>query len=137
MIKEENLLLRKYGRKSHFSVPDGYFDHLAELVLDAVPDDATTKVSSVTIMRPQSRILALCHSLSLRRVSIAASIALILGLGVWRVISITSAPPQTTMAQHHLDATSSSENSFDEAADYTMLDNQDIYASLLSEQNGF
>lgn len=138
MIKEENLLLRKYGRKSHFSVPDGYFGHLTDQVLGAVSEDAATSGSTIAIIRPKSRFVALWHHVALRRVAIAASIAIILGLGTWKVVAETSATPQSAVAQHHVEATSQSgDSSFDEAADYTMLDNQDIYVSLLSESNGF
>ena len=137
MMKEENLLLTKYGRKSHFSVPEGYFDHLTEQVLKTASGDASG-VSPICAIQAKPRLVRMCQRIGVRRIAIAASVAVVLGLGALKVVSMGSAPSSSAVAQgHHVEATSSGDTSFDEAADYTMLDNQDIYASLLSESNGF
>ena len=138
MMKEENLLLTEFGRKSHFSVPKGYFDHLAEQVLETASGDATGG-SPICTMQGKPRLVRLCQRIGVRRIAIAASVVMVVGLGTLKVVSsMGSAPSSSAVAQgHHVEAASSGDTSFDEAADYTMLDNQDIYASLLSESNGF
>lgn len=41
MLNEEKMLLEKYGRKSTFRVPEGYFDHFADTMTSRMLEGAS------------------------------------------------------------------------------------------------
>ena len=104
MLKEEKILKDKFGTANHFTVPEGYFDSFAEKLMESLPAP-----------EPQ-----------------AASVVAVVGFGSL-FFTHQQASQQPEMAHVNLveRVSSNDENrSFDVMADYAMIDNQDIYASL-------
>ncbi len=120
--------------KHSFRVPDGYFDHVADEILAkidlssneglSVNDERDKKLENSNkslshILRPSSRTWAIA----------ASFLAAIFALGVY-----LAKDNQSTM-QHSVlrsEVKSHFEGDFDYAADYAMIDNEAIYASLIN-----
>lgn len=130
MMKEENILKEKFGKANPFTVPEGYFDSFADKLMEQLPE-------------PEARIIEMhaeswWHKLPLRKIAAVAAVTAIVGSGTFLVIRNevgSHAPMASTVHQHYekTEGMSTSYGSFDEMADYTMMDNQDIYASLVAE----
>lgn len=45
MMKEENILRKRYGKENHFQVPEGYFDKLTEQVMANLPEQEARIIS--------------------------------------------------------------------------------------------
>jgi hypothetical protein len=111
MNNEELFLKEKFSPdKKLFTVPDGYFDSLADRIIEGLPEEKA----------------AVKHSASKWWMYAAASVII-------AVASVTTYlrfnAQQDNVAPKQM-AAAASTDSFDEAADYAMLDNQDIYACL-------
>ncbi len=117
MTNEETYLRSKMGNSNPFLVPDGYFEHLADSVMHRLPEE-TKKPALVVRLRPW--------------LYAAACACLVVGGTVLYMQRDT-----ISVAQQHIAAKQTStqpdEPTIDEAADYAMLDNHDIYACLMSE----
>ena len=48
-MNEEKDLLQKYGRKTPFSVPEGYFEHFTDRLMKRLPDKETQAAPVVTM----------------------------------------------------------------------------------------
>ena len=129
-MKEEKILKEKFGKANPFTVPEGYFDSFADKLMGQLPE-------------PEARIIEMhaeswWHKMPLRKIAAAAAVVAVVGGGAFFAIHSETgnhAPMASNMHQHSEkgESTSSSYGSFDEMADYTMMDNQDIYASLVAE----
>lgn len=112
MTNEENYLNSRLSRETPFRVPEGYFDRLTGEVMAKLPEK-----------KPARRFM-------LRPWLAAASIACvaIAGVGLYfnRQAAVPAEEPQTA-------AVVLSDSYIDEAADYAMMDHQDIYACLTSD----
>lgn len=127
MMKEENILKNRYGKQNHFQVPEGYFDQLTEQVMAQLPEQ---EVRIISIEE---------HSLWQRMPwrKIAATIAAVCLLGGGALVAVQQHPEQHSIAldnhQSVKSATSTDDAAFNEMANYTMMDNESIYASLIAE----
>ena len=126
-MKEENLLRNRYGKENHFQVPEGYFDKLTEQVMANLPEQ-------------EARIISIEeHSLWQRMPwrKIAATIAAVCVLGGGALVAVQQHPAQRSIAldshQALKPAVSTEDTAFNEMANYTMMDNEAIYASLIAE----
>lgn len=127
MIKEEKILRNKWGKENHFTVPDGYFDSFAEQMERQLPEQEPCVVT-----------VSLWSRLPLRKMAAAVAAVACLASGALYVVQRTahSAPKVA-----HAEAPKTTEevpgsadcSSYDAMFDYTMTDNQEIYASLLAE----
>lgn len=133
MIKEEKILTQAMGREGHFKVPDGYFDQLTEQVMVKLP-------------KQEPRIISIAetgwlHRMPLRKIAASVAVACLLGGGVLAVLHQQSAHTSmvaSSAALKHAGAAalkqaSSEDATFNEMANYTMMDNETIYASLVTE----
>lgn len=131
MINEEKILASHLGKDNHFKVPEGYFDHLMEQVMDQLPEQ------EAQIIDFNSSPASWWKHLPLRK--IAATVAAVALLGAGGIIALNHLPShQGNLAQAekaHLKTTSETNEdaTFDEMANYTMMDNETIYASLIAE----
>ena len=111
-MNEEKYIEERVGKRNPFLVPDGYFDHLADQVMASLPEQPAQQAASE----------------KLYYYAAAAVCALVVSIAVWQSFPQTSeqaaVPAQMASADQPGDA------AFDEAADYVMLDNSDIYACL-------
>ena len=125
-MKEEKYLIEKVGRENPFRVPEGYFDTLASQVMSRVDAEGN---EAQEIPMPVKK----AKTVWLRPVLYAAASVCALFISVVAYQSHsdqgTAAPTQTVVANNQM----LMDDYFDEAADYVMLDNQDIYACLSSD----
>lgn len=124
MIAEEKYLEDKYGKKQPFKVPNGYFDSFADNLMDKLPEQQP-------VMTPHISMWHKWHKLQLT-VAVAASVCAVM-FSVMTFMHDTK-PAHSQLANNHTTktVTSDSYTTLDVAADYTMLDNDDIYV-LVSE----
>lgn len=119
MEDAEKYIRNRYGAENHFSVPDGYFDSLADMVMDKLPDEQTNIVKMpVSVWRHRIVVIS----------AVAASIAVAVCL-VFKTGTDTSNGQETTVAACP-DATSmyDDDSDVDAMAHYTMVDATDMYA---------
>ena len=123
-MKEEKYLIEKVGRENPFRVPEGYFDTLVDQVMERV-DASPAPVVPLSEHKPRV--------VWLRPVLYAAASVCALFISVVAYQNYTeqgvAAPAQNVVANNQMMV----DDYFDEAADYVMLDNQDIYACLSSD----
>ena len=111
-MNEEKYIEEKVGRRNPFVVPEGYFDTFTDQMMASLPE-----------RQPQAK------RLWLRPLRYAAAVVCLFMLGAmaWFAFSPDKQPLQAKTVNVSTDV------AFDEAADYVMLDNSDIYACLSDE----
>ena len=119
-MNEEMYIQEKVGKRNPFRVPEGYFDNLTAQVMSNLPEQPKRRAKSV-FMRPAFY-------------AVAASVCALLVAGaalMWspsaEVSSPTAVQAQAGTQPQQQDA---SGEYMEEAADYMMLDNHEIYAYL-------
>ena len=118
-MNEEKYLERNFGRDTHYRVPEGYFENFANRMMEQLPER-----QAVTIMMRPSRWLRW------RPYVAAASIcAVVFGSGLFLLNHEADQPVDETSL-----AVQSAAYSVEEAADYVMLDNDDLYSYLADYQ---
>lgn len=127
MRKEEKILKDKFGKANPFTVPEGYFESFTAQMTEQLPETEARVIN----MHEQP----LWHRLPLRKIAAAVGIAFIIGGGaLWfdRTHSQESMHASLSKVQESNSSTSDY-GTFDQMADYTMMDSQAIYASLVAE----
>lgn len=120
MEQEEKILMEQFGRQNPFRVPEGYFDSLTERVMTQLPERDMTQQPA---RKPKSRIVALRHWFYA-----AACIAVMAVMGITYYFHQTE--PTQQVAATEISAPAPDNSYVEEAADYAMLDNVEIYAYL-------
>ena len=124
---EEKYLIEKVGKENPFRVPEGYFDTLSSQIMAKVEAEGVAPRDIKTAKEKRAK------TLWLRPVLYAAASVCALFISVVAYQSHSdqgvAAPAQNVVANNQM----MMDEYFDEAADYVMLDNQDIYACLSSE----
>jgi len=116
-MSEEDIIKTITGSKRNpFSTPEGYFDTLADSILSQLPDNQ--RKPKTVHLRPWLWAAAF------------AGMAIV-STTLYLNRQTDSAEAKETLLASYNDATPDSY--FDDAADYAMVDNQDIYASLLAD----
>lgn len=116
MQKEDIKIRNQFGAENHFQVPEGYFDNLAASVMQHIPDDQA-KIVKMQTPAWRRHIVAI----SATAASVAAAVCLVFVLE-----SNPAHSPSHLAAQH---TTMQQDNSnIDAMVNYTMLDNDDMYA---------
>ena len=120
MEQEEKILMEQFGRQNPFRVPEGYFDSLTERVMTQLPERV---VKQQTERKPKSRLVALRPWLYA-----AACFAAVAVLGL--TYHFRQAETTQQVAATEITAPAPDNSYVDDAADYAMLDNVEIYAYL-------
>ena len=126
-MKEEKILIERFGKANHFTVPEGYFDSFADQLMEQLPESAA-HVIDIRAQKWWSRI-------PLRKMAAVIGIGVVLAGGAV-MVDHKMAPRQAIVdrAQMEMPHEGSTEyGTFEQMADYTMMDNQDIYATLVAE----
>ena len=110
MENEEKYIREKLGQNNPFRVPEGYFDQLTERVMAQLPE-----------RRPKSRLVTLRPWLYA-----AACVAVVAVMGL--TFHFHQSAEEQQMA--NMTANNTEISYIEEAADYAMLDNAEIYAYL-------
>jgi len=124
---EEKNLIEKVGKENPFRVPEGYFDTLASQIMAKVEAEGVEARDIKTGKEKRAKVVWL------RPVLYAAASVCALFVSVVAYQSYSeqgvAAPTQNVVANNQV----MMDEYFEEAADYVMLDNQDIYACLSSD----
>jgi len=136
MTNEEAYIRERMGDRSSFKVPEGYFDRLAQQVMERLPEDDSADEARVVPLAAASPA-GTARRRWLRPLLYAAAIAVVAVFTAFIFFDRqqdeqTSAGVVTAQVQSQ-PADMAPADYFDEAADYAMLDNQDIYSYLLAE----
>lgn len=125
----EHQLHSTYGNKRPFTVPDNYFSDLSSQIMAKIPVEEPVNTPENTLKTKKS------HFVLIRRVrplAIAAAMIGVIMIAFWSFADYTSNQkgaadiPEKGVGETLSKATSS--DSFDEAADYMMMDEDDMYA---------
>ena len=118
-MNEEMYIQEKVGKRNPFRVPEGYFDNLTAQVMQNLPEQPKRRAKSV-FMRPVFY-------------AVASVCALLVAGAAWMwhpSAEVSSAEPVQAKAVAQPQQQDNADGYFDEAADYMMLDNHEIYAYL-------
>lgn len=148
MTNEEKKIKQLLGNENHFQVPEGYFDTLADQIMAKIPEQETVGSETgkdITFHEPVARKVSLWQRLPLRKIAASVAVIAVVGSGVAFGLRQT-AQHEGAIARvgtgqmahmgksvHHDAAMTGDDTEFDQMADYAMMDNQDIYASLIAE----
>ena len=119
-MNEEMYIQEKVGKRNPFRVPEGYFEGLTDQIMQSLPDQPKRRAKSV-FMRP------------VFYTAVASVCALLVAGAAWmwhpttETSSTGAVQAKAVVQPQQQDAT---EDYMDEAADYMMLDNHEIYAYL-------
>ena len=116
MTIEEKIISEKMGHRNPFSVPEGYFDQLAQRVADRLPEE-----------HPAARTFRLRPLYYA-----AASVVALLVVGTVAYTRLADDEQQTLLSSV-TETTTVADDYLDEAADYAMIDNHDIYLCLTTD----
>lgn len=105
---------QKMGRNNPFSTPDGYFEHFTDRMMEKLPEN-NRKPAIIRYLRP------LLYA------------AVFTGVIVLSATILMKDSTEQTQQQIATTTIESSDTYFDDAVDYAMVDNQDIYAYLLAD----
>lgn len=122
MMNEEEYIRSKMGQKNPFKVPDGYFDKLTQQVMDRLPEQQTNEQQT----KKKSAIIRHLRPL------LYAAACICIAVFTATFFFGSHVEEDDTMANAQQDATYS-DTYIDEAADYAMIDNEDIYYGLLAD----
>jgi len=117
-MKEEQFLKQHFGTRTGFTVPDGYFEQMQAQIMQQLPESNARVVK----LRPARRAVWRPFAAA------ACACAVIFGVGAY-VHRATTAAPAAALVQ-----TASADAHLQQAADYMMLDSNDIYAYLADNQ---
>ena len=122
-MNEEEFLKSKMGTRNPFVVPDGYFDQLTAQVMQKInaEEEKKTKKAKPAILR------------TLRPLLYAAACTCIALFGVATYQHLNQEASEAQDLQSNIVFTDYTDSYIEECADYAMLDNDDIYASLLAD----
>lgn len=120
MINEEDYIKSKISHRNPFTVPEGYFECLANQVMTRIPAKKPQKRSIIMRLRPV--------------VYVAACICIgIFGIFIYQNLETQSSKNAQVNSAISQKSAELNDAFIDEATDYAMLGNEDIYASLLAE----
>lgn len=128
-MEVEHQLHSTYGNKRPFTVPDHYFSDLSSQIMAKIPVEEPVNTPENTVKTKKS------HFVLIRRVrplAIAAAMIGVIMIAFWSFADYTSNQksaadaPEKGVGETLSKAISS--DSFDEAADYIMMDEDDMYA---------
>ena len=142
MMNEEKKINDIFGKENHFKVPEGYFDNFAEQMMAKIPVQEIESPEVTDKNRQENKAkfvhLSLWRRLPLRKIAAVLAVTAMLGGGVLYQLQ-QSEKKHHAMAHNEAPATESShvtdgdDAAFEQMADYTMMDNETIYASLIAE----
>ena len=126
MNYEEQELQERFGKGNPFRVPEGYFDQLTDRVMAQLPErEQQAEQISLSGRHPKSRLVALRPWLYAAACTVAV---VVMGLTFY---SHDVAEEQPLASTSTTNTTTNTESQYiDDAADYVMLDNAEIYACL-------
>lgn len=125
---DELYLKKRVGNRNPFRVPEGYFEQLTEQVMNNLPEVAREESIAPVVSQTRARKIQLRSWLYAAACSV---VALAMGVSYYFMQSSASSTDAAPMASVTPAVYTAPDNSYiDDAADYAMLDNAEIYAYL-------
>lgn len=121
MMNEEEYLRSRMGTKNPFTVPEGYFEQLTAQVMDRLPEKKPAKVAVMKRLRPWLYAAA-CVCVGVFVAAVAFN---------QQTEDLQGQQQMANIGQENVNYYSDSY--IDEAADYAMIDSQEIYSYLLAD----
>jgi hypothetical protein len=126
MSNEEKYLQSKMGTKNPFTVPEGYFDTLTEQVMQRLPQQ---EESAGHEQQKRPVIVRMLRPLLYAAACLCIGI---FGVGIYQHLDNQTAEGVPVIS--HVGTTVEYNDTYiEDATDYAMFDNQDIYATLLAD----
>ena len=128
-MESTNHLQKEYGTQRPFTVPENYFSELSSRVMAQIPDEE----QKATVVEVKPRRATLRYLCPLAAAAMTIGVVLV---GFLAYQEFDSGQGKHALAGSHLaqgvhEASASSEDDFDQAADYFMIDESDMYLSLI------
>jgi hypothetical protein len=120
MTNEEQYIRQQMGTKNPFRVPEGYFDQFATELMKQLPQEENCM--------PKARQIPL-----MQRLRPLLYVAACLLIGIISVSIYFSSSDAEDNAAQMANASEATDTYFDEATEYAMVDNTDIYACLMND----
>lgn len=123
MDREEKFIVEKFGRKTPFKVPAGYFDDFASRMMQNIPEQSREAESARIVEMKVSR----WHRLRPIAIAAASVCVAVFGMGIF----LHGGGKKATAVDTELindGPSASSYAAIDAVADYAMLDMDDMYA---------
>lgn len=127
MRKPNEILDRPYRDNGAYRVPEGYFNTLGQRIMDAV--DAEEQTAATTAKKQTKGRFILMPRI--KYAAAACLTALLMGMGTLAYFAYDSNSTDMTAESSQ---TSESEEYVKECMDYAMLDNNDVYMYVASQQ---
>ena len=118
MMNEEKYIKNKMGNRNPFTVPEGYFEQLNNRIMSRLPENVTPKPTLIKRLRPLFYAAA-CIGVAVFSVTVYFNHA--------------ETNSEQAMAELQQQETIYSDVYIDDATDYAMIGNEDIYYSLLAD----
>lgn len=115
-----------------FTVPENYFSELSSRVMAQIP--AEEQKEAVVEVKPRRATLRYLRPLAAAAMTIGVVLVGFLAYHEFDGGQGKHALPSSHLAQGAHETSASSEDDFDQAADYFMIDESDMYAYLASEE---
>lgn len=115
-MNEEEYIKNRMGKRNPFTVPEGYFEQLNDRIMSRLPEKEEPKTALLKRLRPLLYAAA-CICVAIFSIAIYFNHAEVNN-------------EQTAELQYEAIY---SDGYIDDATDYAMLDNEDIYYSLLAD----
>ncbi len=130
MDQEEKYIEEKFGRRTPFKVPEGYFDSFASQLIQNLPEREPAKKAKVVELRPSA-----WHRYCVAGVAAACVGGALLTVGTY----LNGSDGQQAGARAGMaagqDQGRQAYSSVDAMADYTMMDTEDMYALMADADN--
>lgn len=130
-MESTNHLQKEYGTQRPFTVPENYFSELSSRVMAQIP--AEEQKEAVVEVKPRRATLRYLRPLAAAAMTIGVVLVGFLAYHEFDGGQGKHALPSSHLAQGTHETSASSEDEFDKAADYFMIDESDMYAYLASE----
>ena len=134
-MDQEKYLKERLGSTRPFSVPEGYFDNLSARIMDNIAaqtkEDATDTVVKMEVKSGSTNYKRLRLFRPLIAAASMVGIIICASIAFQRTASSQEIQPKDsdeTLNKGPQSASIQKKSSFDESADYMMLDDDDLYA---------
>ena len=131
-MEATNHLQKEYGTQRPFTVPENYFSELSSRVMAQIPTEEQKE--AVVEVKPRRAMVHYLRPLAAAAMTIGVVLVGFLAYYEFDGGQGKHALPSSHLAQRVHEASASSEDDFDRAADYFMVDESDMYAYLTSEE---
>ena len=121
MINEEDYIRNKMGNKNPFTVPEGYFEQLTGDIMSKIPAQKEIEQQKPALIK------------RLRPLLYAAACVCIAVFGVVIYQNLDKQTKETLQKNFSQNTREYNDTFIDDATDYAMFDNNEIYASLLAD----